>query len=119
MRRSVLWLMLCALWLPVVGCAYIGTYPHATRTSVNLTQANFRIVAPNASGKSRGFSLLFFPIIPPRHTKALASLYSQAGVEKGKAMALVNVAKERSSAWFVLFSIDELTVCGDIIEFTE
>ena len=106
-------------FLVLAGCMYTGSYPQETRTSVDLTKANFRIVAANATGKAKGFTLLFWPIIPTRYSKALSSLYSQAGMEKGKAMALVNVVKEHTSTWFVLFSIDELTVCGDVIEFTE
>jgi len=102
------------------GCVSSGMFPHTTDTKVDLSKNNYRIIKANAIGKSSGFKLLgIIPIISPKYTKAMKDLYSEIGISEGKARALVNVTQERSSIYLILFSIPELTVRADIIEFID
>ncbi len=115
-----LYLLFGILAIVAVGCTSVGTFPHTTGTQVDLSKGNYRIVKANAIGESSGFSLLgFIPFKSPRYTAAMSNLYEKAGLEEGKAQALVNVTQERSTMYLVLFSIPKLTVRADVVEFID
>lgn len=102
------------------GCAGRGGIPYATGTHVELTRKNYRVISSNVIGQSSGFSFLgIVPILPRRYTVALTDLYSKAGMTSGKAQALVNLVEEKSTMYFILFSIPRLTIRADVVEFTE
>ena len=113
---------LSALLALAAGCAATGPKPGAwlqqTGTSVSLSQNNYRVVKPNAIGKSYGFSIMgLIPIVPPTYAQAMSDLSAHGGMTEGKAQALVNVSQERSTVFLILFSIPCLTVRADVVEF--
>ena len=113
MKRLVLILALVA-----AGCTSIGSFPHTTGTNVDLSRSNYKIVKANVVGESKGFRLLgIIPFASPRYTAAMGEMYENAGLEEGKAQALVNVTQEHSTLYLILFSIPKLTVRADIVEF--
>jgi hypothetical protein len=122
---SILWLLTgCAAALPALP-ALSGLIPAAngthilTTTTVNLSRKNFKIVKANAFGSSVGFSFLgIFILNSPSYEEALTQLYRSADVSEGKSQALVNVMHEQTSTYFILFALPKITVCADVIEFT-
>jgi len=122
----ILWLLTgCAAALPALP-ALSGLIPAAngthilTTTTVNLSRKNFKIVKANAFGSSVGFSFLgIFSLNSPSYEEALTQLYRSADVSEGKSQALVNVMHEQTSTYFILFALPKITVCADVIEFTD
>jgi len=122
----ILWLLTgCAAALPALP-ALSGLIPAAngthilTTTTVNLSRKNFKIVKANAFGSSVGFSFLgIFSLNSPSYEEALTQLYRFADVSEGKSQALVNVMHEQTSTYFILFALPKITVCADVIEFTD
>jgi hypothetical protein len=115
----------CAAALPALP-ALSGLIPAAngthilTRTTVNLSRKNFKIVKANAFGSNVGFSFLgIFSLNSPSYEEALTQLYRSADVSEGKSQALVNVMHEQTSTYFILFALPKITVCADVIEFTD
>jgi len=117
MKTYSLILLFILLVVPV-SCTSVGTFPHSTGTSVDLSRDNYRVVTANAIGESSGFKLLgIIPFKSPRYTEAMSDLYLRSGLEEGRAQALANVSQERSTMYVILFSIPKLTVRADIVEF--
>ena len=122
----ILWLLTgCAAALPALPAlsglipATNGTH-RLTTTTVNLSRKNFKIVKANAFGSSVGFSFLgIFSLNSPSYEEALTQLYRSADVSEGKSQALVNVMHEQTSTYFILFALPKITVCADVIEFTD
>ena len=115
----VLVIILCGM-ASLVGCSSVGTFPHASGTSVDLTKKNYRVVKANVTGESTGFALLgLIPIVSPTYTDAMSNLSAHGGIQEGKAQALVNVTQDRSTIYLILFSIPKLTVRADIVEFLD
>ena len=109
-----------ALVVLLSGCSAIGMFPNKTITNVNLERKNYRMVKPNAIGKSTGVSLFgIIPLSAPRYTNAMSDLYSNVDMSMGGAYALAHVVRERSDAYIILFSFPTLTVRADIIEFID
>jgi hypothetical protein len=91
-----------------------------TRTDVQLTQRNYRVVQTNLRGASRGFALLGILLLkPPDAPEAFAKLL--AGVEnlEGHAVAVINVLQDNSAPFFLLFSLPTITFRADVVEFVE
>jgi hypothetical protein len=118
----------CALLLS--GCAAVSTLPVSSllpstanvemhsQTAIRLEEANFNVVKTNVVGRAKGFALLgFITISPARFTKAMDRLYAQAEVQAGKPQTLANVVMERTGSFYILFSIPQVTVRGDVVEF--
>lgn len=117
MKKWILGIVILAF---LTGCASVGSFPHTSATTVDLTRNNYRIVKSNAIGESHGFRLLgLIPFASPTYTGAMSDLYSKAGVAEGKAQALANVTQEQSSIYLILFSIPKVTVRADIVEFID
>jgi hypothetical protein len=88
------------------------------QTDVKLSEGNFVLVKTNVVGQSRGFSLLgIITIVPAEFNTAFSRLYSQAGMESGKAQTLADVAVERTGSYWILFSLPRCTVRADVVEF--
>lgn len=91
-----------------------------TTTTVNLSRQNFKIVKANVIGSSVGFSFLgLITLKAPGYAEAITLLYQQIAVSEGIAQALINVAHESSSTFFILFALPKITVRADVIEFIE
>jgi hypothetical protein len=99
--------------------------PHASpleihnQTEVRLTEGNFITVKTNVVGQARGFSLLgFITLVPARFQTAMDRLYSKAEMKSGRPQTLGNLIMERTSAYWILFSIPRVSVRADVVEFT-
>ena len=89
-----------------------------SETRIALEKPNFVVVKANNVGQSGGFALLgLITIVPPSCNTALSRLYEQAGMQPGRAQTLANVLVERSSSYWILFSLPKITVRGDLVEF--
>jgi hypothetical protein len=119
------------------GCAAIATAPlsnlfssHSSsggggsgleihqQTQVTLAEANYVIVKTNVVGKSSGFALLgFITVKPAQFQKAAGELYAKAEIQSGRPQTLGNVVMEKTSAYWILFSIPRVTVRADVLEF--
>jgi hypothetical protein len=89
------------------------------QTEVKLTEGNFSVVKTNVVGQARGFALLgFITMVPARFQTAMDRLYSKAEMQTGQAQTLGNIIMEKSSAYWILFSIPRISVRADVVEFT-
>jgi hypothetical protein len=89
-------------------------------TRVDLARGNFKVLKPDLIGTSKGFKL--FGIIglkSAKPTEALSQLYATAKLQPGRAQTIANIMYQRTSSYFVLFSIPRISVRADLIEFTE
>ncbi len=106
--------------LLLLGCAPSrSAFPHQDSARVSLSQANFRVIKPNARGSDVGFNLFgFIPIVSPSAADATDQVMDQVQ-SHDRAIALTNVAEERGTTYLVLFSLPRIEVRADIIEFIE
>lgn len=123
------WLFLGAMSL-LCGCAALPALPSMlstpkpsegflTATEVKQSEANFRVVKANAVGTAKGFKILgIIGIKPTSYAKAITHLYTNAPMSEGRAQTWANVVYEKTSSYYVLFSIPRVTVRADLIEFT-
>ncbi|HEX4263115.1 MAG TPA: DUF6567 family protein [Verrucomicrobiae bacterium] len=129
MQRIIALLGLAAL---VSGCASMAMLPSTfgslnpssasleihNQTEVKLTEGNFMVMKTNVVGQSRGFSLLgFITLVPARFQTAMDRLYVKAEMQSGKPQTLGNVIMEKTSAYWILFSIPRVSVRADVVEF--
>lgn len=93
----------------------------STSTAVALNSKNYRLIQAGAEGKSYGFRLLgILPITSPHYADARKDLYSSVDETlKGKAVALTNETRDKSTLYLILFSVPKLTITGDVIEFVD
>lgn len=90
-----------------------------TTTTVHLYGQNYRIIKTNVTGSSWGFSLLgFITLKSPNYIKAVEQMYKEAGINGQRSQAIVNVAQQDTSPYFILFSLPKITLRADLIEFT-
>ena len=118
--RNIVMLVVGMLFL--IGCASTGEFKgQATGAAAALTKKNYKVVKVGAKGESSGFSLLgFIPFFSPTMSEAKEGLYSSVGTSlEGKAIALVNQTEDRSSMYFILFSIPKITITADVIEYLD
>jgi hypothetical protein len=86
---------------------------------LKLSEGNFSVVKTNVVGQARGFALLgFITLVPARFQTAMDQLYSKAGMQSGQPQTLGNVIMEKTSAYWILFSIPRVSVRADLLEFT-
>ncbi|HWD91211.1 MAG TPA: DUF6567 family protein [Verrucomicrobiae bacterium] len=89
------------------------------QTEVKLTEGNFVVMKTNVVGQARGFSLLgFITLVPARFQTAMDRLYAKAEMQNGKPQTLGNLIMEKTSAYWILFSIPRISVRADVVEFT-
>lgn len=142
--RHIRWsfLIVIAFILTTTGCVSTGSFPSANVTNVELSEANYEIVATDVSGEaSAGYILGFsagFGVGSQMSTLALArvegdgDLYRQAiqnlwanfraehGDVEGRDLALVNVRFDGDALnLFLLYSRPTVSIRADVIEFTE
>ena len=115
------------------GCAGIAASqftgflnsPNATsleihnQTEVKLTESNFVTVKTNVIGQCDGFALLgVVTIVPAKFTRAMDRLYHKAEIPLGRPQTLADVIVEKTSSYWILFSIPKISVRADVVEFT-
>jgi hypothetical protein len=89
------------------------------QTEVKLSEGNFSVMKTNVVGQARGFSLLgFITVAPARFQVAMDRLYANAQMQSGRPQTLGNVIMEKTSAYWILFSIPRVSVRADVVEFT-
>jgi hypothetical protein len=95
--------------------------PQGTGAGVSLSGNNYKVLKAGAKGESGGFYLLgFIPIVSPNFADAKASLYASVGQSlEGRSIALANQTEDKSTMYFILFSLPRITITADIVEFTE
>jgi hypothetical protein len=90
------------------------------QTELRLTEGNFSVVKTNVVGQARGFALLgFITLVPARFETAMGRFYSKAEMQTGRAQTPGNLIVEKTSAYWILFSIPRVSVRADILEFTQ
>jgi hypothetical protein len=95
-----------------------GNVDFHSATAVKLDEANFIMVKTNVTGQSKGFALLgLLTLSPARFSTAMDRMYGAADVHVGRPQTLANVVAERSSSYYVLFSIPRVQVRADVVEF--
>jgi hypothetical protein len=114
------------------GCAGMATLPSTlgslnpnssgleihNQTELKLTEGNFEVMKTNVVGQARGFSLLgFITLVPARFQTAMDRLYISAQMQSGKPQTLGNLIMEKTSAYWILFSIPRVSVRADVVEF--
>lgn len=133
MQGAGMWTRLALLVLAMLlgGCAAAPLLPTATSllngpansdfhsgTSIRLERANFVTVKTNAVGQARGWSLFgVLTMAPARLGTAMDRLYISAEMQAGRPQTLANVMAERSSSFYILFSVPRVTVRADVVEF--
>lgn len=111
---------LAMLTIGISGCASTGEFRgQGTTAGVNLSMNNYKIIKAAAMGESTGFRLLgIIPFASPTYSEAKAALYSSVGQNmEGRAIALVNQTEDKSTNYFILFSLPRITITADIIEY--
>jgi hypothetical protein len=126
-------LALLGLAVLASGCASVATLPSTlgslnpntssleihNQTELKLTEGNFVVMKTNVVGAARGFSLLgFITVAPARFQMAMDRLYVKAEMQSGKPQTLGNIIMEKTSAYWILFSIPLVSVRADVLEFT-
>lgn len=133
MHGAGMWTRFALLVLSILlgGCAAAPLLPTATSmlngpanadfhsgTTIHLERANFVTVKTNVVGQARGWSLFgVLTMSPARLGTAMDRLYSGAEMQAGRPQTLANVIVERSSSFYILFSVPRVTVRGDVVEF--
>jgi len=131
-----MFILLCAILL--AGCANTGMFLATNQTNVELSDANYNIVAANVTGESSAGYLLgvsapfgattgTFALVRVSGTgmlyrEALENLWQQYadknGDIKGKKLALVNVRYDVDSINLILYTESRLSIRADVVEFT-
>lgn len=104
----------------ICGCgAWSGKYREQTNTDVRLSKNNYTVVKAGVKGQSWGVYLFgFIPIIMENYADAKADLYQNTNEKlEGRSIALANQTQDWSYRYFVLFSLSNIAITGDIIEF--
>ena len=119
MRRMLI--ALICLGFISAGCATTGSErdPRIIDTSISLNRKNFKVIKAGVQGKDGGFAL--FGIIPLARVSegdAMVDLYKKVNVEE-KATSLINVHRERSLRYYILFSLPQVKITADVIEFLD
>lgn len=121
------------------GCASSGMYMSSSVTNVQLTEANYRIVARSVSGEARaGYILgasfgvgMYSQVFGVARVNGEKALYRAAmdnlwnnyeakhGNVEGKKLALINVRYDIDALNLIVYTQPILTIHADIIEFTD
>lgn len=118
MRSNMRFAGVVATAAALTACTSIGSMPSSVVTNVELAEANYKIRKTNVVGESTGVALLgLIPISTANFEEAMEELVDDAGFTPGTSQALVNMARDRTLRYYVLFSTMELTVRADVVEF--
>lgn len=125
--------------LSFYGCSTTGAFISSNLTNVELSKANYRIVATNVTGESTSGYVLGFTYSYGIETTTIAvarvngtgKLYQEAienlwnkfkkehGNIEGKKLALVNVRYDSDNKNFIFYTEASISVRADIVEFTQ
>lgn len=140
MRNKIIHLfILCALFAFQYGCTTGGSFLAQNITNVDLSNANFSIVARNVEGYSKASYLIGFSFSTGNiaNTIALfrvggtAKLYDDAvqnlwanyrekhGSTEGKKLVLANIRYDTDMINLLVYTQTELYMTADVIEFGE
>lgn len=98
----------------------VGSNQLLTGTSVSLSKQNYKIVKANAIGKDWGVNLVgIIPVVSPYYSEAITQIYKNVGDMEGRPRALVNIVHQQTSSFYLLFSIPEIIIRADVVEFTQ
>lgn len=102
------------------ACANVpGPADKSDFTNVSLNHSNYRVLKQAAQGRDIGFRFLgLIPIVPVRYGDAMTDLYRGVNTE-GKSAALINVNKDYTHMYFILFSLPSITITADVVEFLD
>ena len=137
--KPMLALLILLLPVSLTGCFTAGLFAAANLTEVNLEQANFEVVAPNASGEaeagyliglsfSTGIATQTIALIPVSgsgelYKEALEDLWATFEAEHGpigkRALALANVRYDGTVLNTLVYTKVKTSIRADIIEFVE
>lgn len=111
---------------------------HNNHTQIKLEQANYKVVATQIKGESKGFHFLSaLPTSIPTSlddisnimvdggiafksatkSEALGNLYKNAGNQANRSTALINIREEKGGSNYFLFSRPKYIITADLIEF--
>jgi hypothetical protein len=112
----------CFLAAFLSGCEAVAPAASAvsvrSQTEVKLQDGNFIVLRTNVVGVSKGFRLLgFITLCPATVNEAMNHLYAAAEAQEGRPETLAHLMVEHSGVYVILFSIPEVTVRADLIEF--
>ncbi len=105
----------------MTGCAFnrVDMPQFSSGAQSHLNRKNFRVVQANVRGTSYGFALFgIIPLFSPSMSSAMHDLHTQVHAE-GKAIALVNIAQDRTTTYLIVFSLPKITASADAIEFLD
>ena len=139
MRRSSWLLALLFTFLIMTGCATTGAYNTANLTEVQLSEANYEVVATNVKGEaSAGYVIgVSGGVYRQMQTIALfrvsgsGMIYGDAlknlwdnfrkkhGETKNRDLALVNVRYDTEALNLLVYTKPTVAVRADVVEFTE
>lgn len=126
--------------ISISGCSSSGAFYSANLTEVQLSEANYEMVATNVSGEASAAYLLGLSTgigAQQMQTIALARLsgsgaiYGEAiknlwqnfqdehGKVEGRNLALINVRYDTDALNLILFTKPKVSVRADVVEFTE
>jgi len=130
-------LPLCTVAGLFSSCSTSNVNETLSQAHVRLEQANYRVVATQVKGSATGFHVATilptnandirsalqggplggFPVVSASEAKAIDRMYKNAGDQRNRATALINIRREVSGLNMLLFSIPRVTVTGDLVEF--
>lgn len=101
-----------------LGSPNSGALEIHNQTEVKLTEANFVTVKTNVVGQAKGFALLgVITLVPARFQTAMNRLYLKSEMQQGRSQTLGNIVMEKTSSYWILFSLPRISVRGDVVEF--
>lgn len=139
MRNSTSILALLFASLMITGCAATGAFNAANLTEVQLSEANYKVVATNVKGEasagyvigvSGGVSRQMQTVALFRlsgngmiYGEALENLWDnfreEHGETKNRELALVNVRYDTEALNLLVYTKPTVAVRADVVEFTE
>lgn len=139
MKKQIIFLMLGLGSVIFSGCASSGLLASINTTQVQLSQANYKVVATSITGTARteyllgasfgfGMSTSAIALIPLDKDRALYKLALQDlwknyetiyGSPAGKRLALINMRYDTQTANWILYTSPKVTLVADVVEFTE
>lgn len=130
-------LALAASSLALVSCTTSNIHQSLAQPEIQLTEGNYQVVATQITGSSVGLHVATLipasgydvrralnggplggiPIKAASESAAIDELYQNAGIQRGRATAFVNMRTEVSGLNCILFAFPKITVKADLIEF--
>ncbi len=127
-------LALIAVAASLTSCTTSNIHQSLAQPEIKLSEGNYQVVATQISGSSTGLHLASFvptsvraalqggplggfPVKAASESAAIDELYQNAGIQRGRATAFVNMRTEVSGLNCILFSLPKITVKADLIEF--